>query len=93
MVVQAQGVPRHLGGALGDPEGAPLAVAAGGHVPGQLVHALLHVPVILRAAKLKISWASQGSLPTSITASGCVMDAQLASLHTSGRLIKLKECQ
>ena len=37
-----------LCGSAGDPEGAELAVAARGHVPGQLVHALLDVLVVLR---------------------------------------------
>ena len=38
----------YLGSALGNPEGAPLAVPTGSHVPGQLIHALLHIPVVLR---------------------------------------------
>lgn len=44
---QAGQAGRYLGSALGYPEGAPLPVAAGSHVPGQLVHALLYVSVIL----------------------------------------------
>ena len=39
----------HLRGALGDPERAPLAVAAGRHVPRQSIHALLHIPIVLHA--------------------------------------------